>query len=135
MEKEEVKTKEEAFRQAHRYLSNARETLKKSPVQYGIYLDSKFVREGSGMAYLAALRAIDGYFLGKGMPEGQLPASIEGYYSLLRRVPHNGKLKAALTVVYQNLHLFGYYRGGIDVEMIKAGIRRAEEIIHVLSRE
>jgi hypothetical protein len=41
---------------------------------------------------------------------------------------------AAMTAVYQNLHIFGYYRGGVEVEMIKAGFKYAKFIIDTLSK-
>lgn len=111
--REKVKTRTEPIKQAKRYLQNAKATLKKSPVRYGVYQDAKYVREGAGMAYLAALRAIDGYLLEKGTPEDHLPTSIDEYRAAVSKIPHNGKLKNALTLVYQNLHIFAYYRVGL----------------------
>jgi hypothetical protein len=52
----------------------------------------------------------------------------------LRKIPYNGKLRSALEVVYQNLHILAYYRGGIDTKMIKFGIERVEEIINIFSK-
>jgi hypothetical protein len=51
----------------------------------------------------------------------------------LKGLPHDGKLMTALEIVYQNLHIFGYYRGGISVEMIKDGFQKAKIIIDTLS--
>jgi hypothetical protein len=40
----------------------------------------------------------------------------------------------AMTIAYQNLHILGYYRGGVDVEMIKSGFKHAKFIIERLSK-
>jgi len=125
---------QEALEEAKKYFDNAKEILKKSPIEHGIYMEPKYVKEASAMGYLATLRAIDSYLLAKGTRPEQLPASIEEYRKVLSRIPHNGKLMAALTVVYQNLHILAYYRGGVDVDMIKSGFARAKEIIEIFSR-
>ncbi|MEW6102297.1 MAG: DUF5618 family protein [bacterium] len=123
-----------AFSNAKRYFTNAKESLLKSPIENDIYKDEKYTREASGMAYLSALAAIDGYLLSIGTSSDKLPASIEEYTKYLRKIPHNGKLMDALTVVYQNLHIFGYYRGGVGVNMIKEGFTKAKLIIDTLSK-
>jgi len=127
------KTPEEAFSNAKRYFENARETLLKSEIEYDRYKDGKYVKEASGMAYLAALSAIDRYLLSKGVPSDKLPASITEYEKSLQKIPHNGKLMAAMGTVYENLHIFGYYRGGVGVGMIKEGFQKARFIIDTLS--
>src|SRR3989304_1404747 len=108
---EKIFTKDKAFAESKRYLANAKETIAKSPIDpYGkIYEDSKYVREGSAMAYLAALKAIDGWLIGKGTPIEKLPDSIDDYWAVRKKIPHNGKFTADLTLAYQNLHLGAYY--------------------------
>jgi hypothetical protein len=39
-----------------------------------------------------------------------------------------------LITAYQNLHIFAYYRGGVNLDMIKAGIKSVEEIINTLEK-
>lgn len=127
------KTKEEAINEAKRFLKNAKEILSKTEIEYGkIYKDPKATREAAGIAYLAALLAIDGYLISKGTPKDKLPTSIDGYMDAIRKIPRNGKLMANLITAYQNLHVFAYYRGGVGVEMIKEGIKSVEEIIKIL---
>lgn len=46
----------------------------------------------------------------------------------------NGKLMSYYNIVYQNLHLFGYYRNGVDVEMIKSGFSQAKDVINMLRK-
>jgi hypothetical protein len=127
-------TAEEAFLQAERYYKNAKQTLKKSPIEYDIYKEEKYVKEASAMAYLSLLRAIDGYLLNKGKEPNKLPTSITEYIKTLQKIPHNGKLMSALTIGYQNLHILGYYRGGVNVDMIKAGFKAARSMIDTLSK-
>jgi hypothetical protein len=129
------KTKEEAISEAKRFLKNAKEILSKTEIEYGkIYKDPKATREAAGIAYLAALLAIDGYLISKGIPKDKLPTSIDGYMDAIRKIPRNGKLMANLITAYQNLHVFAYYRGGVNVDMIKAGLKSVEEIINILEK-
>jgi hypothetical protein len=129
------KTKEEAISEAKRFLKNAKEILSKTEIEYGkIYKDPKATREAAGIAYLAALLAIDGYLISKGIPKDKLPTSIDGYMDAVRKIPRNGKLMANLITAYQNLHILAYYRGGVNVDMIKAGIKSVEEIINILEK-
>ena len=126
-------TSEEAFSEAQRYFENAKETLTKSIIEYDIYKDKKYVKEASAMGYLSALAAIDGWLLSRGKNPDELPTSIYEYEKAMKKIPHNGKLMSALIVVYENLHILGYYRGGVDVEMIKSGFSKAKLIINTLS--
>jgi len=129
------KTKEEAISEAKRFLKNAKEILSKTEIEYGkIYKDPKATREAAGIAYLAALLAIDGYLISKGTPKDKLPTSIDGYMDAIRKIPRNGKLMVNLITAYQNLHILAYYRGGVNVDMIKAGLKSVEEIINILEK-
>jgi hypothetical protein len=61
--------------EASRYLQNAKEILRKAPVEDGRYAKVypersrrvKYVQEACGVAYLAVLKAIDEYLLNKGI--------------------------------------------------------------------
>ena len=125
---------EYSISEAYRYLANAKDTLSKSPIEYGRYTDRKYVSEAAGIAYLAALRAIDTYLLKKGLSEGQLPKSIEGYWlAVKQRIPLNGKLSSAMRIIYEDLHLGAYYRGFTDVNVIKSGLQNVKKIIEMLN--
>ena len=133
--REILTTREEALKAAHRYFDNAKKTISKVPVEYGRYTDSKYVSEAAGTAYLAALRAIDSYLLGKGIHHDQLPKSIKGYWTALDKyIPLNGKLAASLDTVYENLHVFAYYRNGIGVGLIKEGFNCVKKIIDMMAK-
>lgn len=129
-----ITSKTETIAEAKRYLANAKETIRKSPISPSgkTYEDSKYIREGSGIGYLAALKAIDGWLLGKGTDPDKLPKSIEEYWAVRKKIPHNGKFSENLTLAYQNLHRGGYYEGWIDVQFIKNGLEAVKEIIEML---
>ena len=126
---------EYSISEAYRYLANAKETLSKSPIEYGRYKDSKYVREAAGIAYLAALKALDVYFVSIGIEKKILPKSIDGYWDLIRKkVPLNGKLTAAISTIYENLHVDAYYRGHTNTDLVKAGFDNARKVIEMISK-
>ena len=79
------KSMQEALDEAKRYFKNAKETLKKSPIEFGVYTKPKHVKEASAMGYLATLRAIDSYLLARGIKSEELPASIEEYKKYIQQ--------------------------------------------------
>jgi len=126
---------EYSISEAYRYLANAKETLSKSPIEYGRYKDSKYVREAAGIAYLAALKALDVYFVSIGIEKKILPKSIDGYWDLIRKkVPLNGKLTAAISTIYENLHVDAYYRGHTNTDLVKAGFDNARKVIEMINK-
>ena len=114
--------------QGHEWMSGWTEADNK------IYEDAKYVREGAAMAYLAALKAIDGWLLGKGTQYEKLPKSIAEYWEVRRKIPHNGKFTEDLTIAYQNLHLGACYQGFVDIEFVKNGLQAVKEIISMLEK-
>jgi len=123
--------KEEAIKEAKRFLKNAKEILSKVKIEYGRYTDTNYVSKASEIAYLAALKAIDGYLIGKGFKPDELPKSIEEYFKVISEIPRNSKLKAYFSTAYENLYLFGYrYKGG-SVKAIRSGLKSVEEILKI----
>lgn len=55
------------MREALRYLNNAKEILKRIPIENNIYTEIKPVREAFGTAYLAILEAINESLIKKGV--------------------------------------------------------------------
>lgn len=51
------------MKEAFRYLQNAKEILKRAPIEDRRYVDVKFTQEACGAAYLAVLKVIDEYLL------------------------------------------------------------------------
>lgn len=122
-----AKTKPEALR----YFENAKELLRKSPIDNDTYTDIKYVQEACGTAYLAVLKAIDEYLIKKGVASKDLPQSVEGYSDMLKKFLsiHNGRLRE-FDKLYKMLHIAGYYRGLLeDVNVLKDAFRAAKTFI------
>jgi hypothetical protein len=128
------KTLEEAFAEAYKLYENAKELLAKAPIEYGIYKDTQRVKEVCEIGYFAPLRAIDSYLLATGTLSDKLPTSIVELEKTLAKIPCNDKLMTAMPLLYQNLHILGYYRGGVGIEMIKEGFKHAKFIVDRLSK-
>ena len=119
-------------REAIRYLENAKEILKKVPVEDNTYTDIKPVQEACGTAYLAMLKAIDEYLINLGVDPKELPQSVEGYREMIRKYlsVHDGKLTREFEKLYKALHIAGYYRGLLeDVNMVKDAFKAAKAFI------
>ena len=115
-----------------RYLNNAKEILKKAPIEDGRYLDVKYVQEACGTAYLAITKAIDGYLMNKGLSKKELPKSTEGYRKALQKylTVYDGKLTREFERLYEELHIAGYYRGLLGhVNVVKEALKSAEVFI------
>ncbi len=117
-----------------RFLNNAKETLKKSEVDLGHYKDAKYVAEASGMAYLAALKAIYRYAEENGLMEKtNRPKSYEGVSHLINKFPNRYRLHVKFKSVYDILHTGGYYNEFTRASWIKDGFRDVEDIIKMLN--
>ncbi|MEW6676252.1 MAG: DUF5618 family protein [Nitrospirota bacterium] len=121
------------MRGALRYLNNAGEILKSTPIEDNTYTDIKRVREAFGTAYLAVLEAINEYLITKkGLTKKELPRSVEAYRKALQKylAVRNGKLMRQFEKLYDMLHIAGYYRGLLyDVAVVKDALRSAKEFI------
>lgn len=118
-----------------RYLQNAKEILKNTPIEDDTYTDVKPVREALGTAYLAVLEAVNESLFKKGMMKKDLPRSVEGYRRALQRhlATHNGKLIREFDKLYDALHIAGYYRGLIyDANMVKDALKAARSFMDKL---
>jgi len=116
------------MKEALRYLNNAKEILKSAPIEDNAYTDEKYVREACGTAYLAVLKAIDGYLLNKGLTKKELPKSVDGYRKALQKylAVHDGKLTREFERLYEELHIAGYYRGLLGhVNVVKDALKAA----------
>lgn len=121
--------------EALRYFENAREILRKSPIEDNRYADIKCVQEACGSAYLAVLKAIDEYLFKRGITEKELPKSVEEYREMLRKhlLIHDGKLLKEFEAIYRELHIAGYYRGILEhVDTVRTIFRAAKAFIDKL---
>jgi hypothetical protein len=120
------------MKEALRYLNNAKEILKKAPIEDNRYADVKYVQEACGTAYLAVLKIIDEYLLKKGLTKKELPRSTDAYRKALQKylAVHDGKLLREFEALYEALHIAGYYRGNLYfVDMVKDAIKSAKTFI------
>ncbi|GAB4535442.1 MAG: hypothetical protein Fur0020_02850 [Thermodesulfovibrionia bacterium] len=120
------------MKEAIRYLNNAKEILKSTPMEDNAYTDVKYVQEACGTAYLAVLKAIDEYLISRGVDTRELPQSVEGYRDMIKKYlsVHNGKLAREFEKLYKELHIAGYYRGLLeDVGVVKEALKAAKAFI------
>ena len=128
------------MKEAPRYFQNAKEILRKAPIEDGRYAKVypersrrvKYVQEACGVAYLAVLKAIDEHLLNKGLSKKDLPKSVDAYRKALQKYLniHNGKLLREFEGIYDELHIAGYYRGMLhSVEVVKAALNTAKGFI------
>jgi len=131
----ELEVKERFFmhKEAIRYLENAKEILRKAKIEDNRYKDIKPVREAFGTAYLAILEAINESLIAKGVSKKDLPEKVEEYEKAIKKhlAPHNGRLLKEFTMLYDALHIAGYYRGLIyNVDMVKDALKAAKSFIN-----
>jgi hypothetical protein len=127
---EQQEVKKQYFNEATRYIDNARENLKNARKEGNIYRDRKYVRAACGIAYSGVLVALDGYFILKGMHTSnskKVRKSIEYYQKNLAK--QDKKMLDNLNQAYQILHLYGYYDGLDNVNVVKEGFSLANSII------
>lgn len=116
-----------------RYFANAKETLSKSPIEYGQYSDPKYVTEAAGIAYIAARNAIINYAKQKGIELKQMPKTYEGMSHLIDQLPQKHRLHIKFKNVYDILHTGAYYEGFNKVSVIKDGFKEAQDILKMLN--
>lgn len=134
IKKKMPESKEYAVKEAVRYLKNAKETLSKSPIENNKYQDVKYVQEASGIAYLSALLAIDGWLVDKNLWSKQNTNSIESYKKVLHQHPFYKQLSDNFEIVYDNLHLAAYYNGATSTGVVKDGLLAVKNIIELIKK-
>jgi hypothetical protein len=126
---EQQDLKQKSYVEALRYMDNAKATLQKAKKEDNYYTDRKYVRTACGTAYNGVLLALDAYLT---LKDVELPKkkrrSIHFYTQNVSKI--DGKMMKYLDVVYDVLHLDGYYDGILDAPVIKRGFDNAYEIIN-----
>ena len=124
---EQNRIRSEYYKEAIRYMENARDALKKAGKADDLYQDDKYVKTACGIAYCAVLKALDGYLLLKEIKRPKGRKSIEYYRDNVAKIDR--KLMLYLNNAYMTLHLDGYYDGNVSVDTIKSGFKSASLII------
>jgi hypothetical protein len=121
---------ENPYKEAMRYIENAREILKSANKDGKFYVDEKYVKIACGTAYSGILVALDDLFDIKKMPKRRGRKSIDYYQSNLSKI--DKKLLNNLNSSYNVLHLLGYYEGEKYIKTIESGFDSAITIIAAL---
>ncbi|MDR0295811.1 MAG: DUF5618 family protein [Prevotellaceae bacterium] len=108
-------------------MEDAKETLQKAGKNDRFYKDDKYVKTACGIAYNGVLKALDGYFLLKGIEKTKDRKSINYYYEILSRL--DKRMLNNLHDAYEVLHLLGYYDGILNISIVENGISVAYNII------
>ena len=126
---EQQAVQEEYYNEAIRYMDNANECLKKAKKEDNHYHDQKYVKMACGTAYSGLLVALDGYLKLKGIdkPLKKQRKSIEYYQSNITKI--DKKILDYLNSAYEILHLWGYYDGVKNANVVKEGFNEAYKII------
>ena len=126
-----MKTKN-AYKEAMRYIENAREDLKLAGKDGKFYEDEKYVKSASGIAYSGTLVALDYLFDVKNIPKRRGRKSIDYYKEHLGKI--DKKLLRELNAAYALLHLEGYYEGQTKIGAIEEGFDSAISIIDSIKK-
>lgn len=120
------------YEEAMRYIDNANDALKLAGKDGKFYVDEKYVKSASGIAYSGVLKALDFLFEIKNIPKKRGRKSIEYYKETLGKI--DKKLLKELNAAYALLHLEGYYEGQLKIGAIGEGLDSAVTIISVLKK-
>lgn len=121
---------DDPYKEAMRYIDNAKENLKLAGKEGKFYVDEKYVKSACGIAYSGLLKGMDYFFDLKGVPKRKGRKTIEYYKENLSKI--DKKLLNYLNSSYNVLHLFGYYDGEKSTKVIEDGFDSAISIISAL---
>jgi hypothetical protein len=121
---------DDPYKEAMRYIDNAKEQLKLAGKGDEYYLDDKYVKTACGTAYSGALKALDFWFDIRKVENRRRRKSIEYYRTVLGKM--DNKLLKHLNSAYNLLHLAGYYDGETDIKSIDSGFEKAISIVDIL---
>ena len=118
------------IKEAHRYLDNAKDTLKKAGREDGYYKDPKYVSTACETAYKGVLIALDEYLQKKERPIIKKKHQRKNEHDYTKTLAElNKTLLHLFNSAYHILHLDGYYDGVSDKDTIDLGFKKAETII------
>ena len=121
---------DDPYKEAMRYIDNARDTLKLAGKEDKYFADEKYVKTACGTAYSGILKALDFLFDIRKVEKRRGKKSIEYYRTVLGGM--DKKLLKNLNTAYFILHEAGYYEGETFIPTIESGFEIALMIINVL---
>ena len=125
-----MKTQRKYYDEAVRYMDNAKGYLQNAQKDGKYYNDIKYVKTACGTAYSGVLVALDGYLELNGVKKPRGRRSVEYYRDNVAKI--NRKLLKQFNSAYNILHLYGYYDGIDNVNVIKEGFDEAYKIIDTI---
>lgn len=125
---EQQQIKKKYYKEAIRYMDNAKDSLSKAGKDGKYYKDEKYVKTACGTAYNGVLKALDGYLILKNIepPKGSRKSI---YYYQQNIAKLDKKILNAVNNAYNILHLSGYYDGINNITVIQEGFELAYDII------
>lgn len=91
------------------------------------------LQNASGKGWLAALEAAQAYFLSRGIPESELPATDRGWRFFVGRHMEPG-MRKEYNNMRQTFHVEGYYGGVVDFETMLMHLDELDEFIENIAR-
>ena len=125
-----MKTQRKYYDEAVRYMDNAKGYLQNAQKDGKYYNDIKYVKTACGTAYSGVLVALDGYLELNGVKKPRGRRSIEFYRDNVAKI--NRKMLNRLNSTYNILHLYGYYDGENNADVLKVGFDEAYKIIDTI---
>jgi hypothetical protein len=116
------------------YYQNAREEIRRIPIEDGFYTDEKALRKAAGICWLAVAEAASGFLTRRGIEAKKL-RSADAYRHLLSQHKEiDGKFFKHYESALQLVHIAIYYQGFNVVDYVKAGFDHAKFVIEKLTR-
>ena len=127
-----TKERQNRYREALRYISNASEILRtKAKKKDKYYEDDKYVRMACGTAYNGVLLAAETYLEMKGKSIEKKKGTrikVEDYRTRLAKI--DLKVLKTFNTASEILHLVGYYEGETKYGVIREGLDSAVDLIN-----
>jgi TATA-binding protein-associated factor Taf7 len=121
---------ENPYKEAMRYVDNAKVSLQQAGKEDKFYSDVKYIRTACGTAYSGILVALDCLFDIKSIPKRRGRKAIDYYQKYLAQIDKN--LLNHLNNAYTILHLDGYYGGIKSIKAIESGFDSVISVINAL---
>ncbi len=89
------------------------------------------LQNASGKGWLAALEAAQAYFLLRGIPESELPATDRGWRFFVGKHMEPG-MRKEYSNMRQTFHVEGYYGGAVDFDTMLMHLDELDEFIETV---